>query len=52
MGISLIIFLNIGQLSYEFMVQLVLHQGRATTGYAIASVAMAKEFQKNYPFSE
>jgi hypothetical protein len=28
------------------------HQGRATTGYAIASVAISKEFQKNYLFSE
>jgi hypothetical protein len=34
------------------MHKIVLYQGRATTGYAIASVAMAKEFQKNYPFSE
>ena len=39
-------------MSNKFKDQIVKHQGRATTGYAIASVAMAKEFQKNILFSE
>jgi hypothetical protein len=52
MGITLINFLNKGELSNEFMVQIVWHQGRAATGYAIASVAMAKEFQKTILFGE